>query len=378
MSLRRSMIFSLGGLPPLDEVGTTSSTNLIALGLRRLSRSYTGNALEVRNSNNAIGTLAFDSNDEVSTSSIVTITTAGSSGFNVSSQHTLSAFASNGTGEVRVRTWYDQSGNARHLVQSTTTTQPYLMQSGSFNLIDGKPSVYFPNMPGNGGTLRITGSFAGTFYNAVNNRGPLNIVKFSSNAVYVSSSGVQMFGSFNLKTDSSLYGTDCDSTAGFYGFGMANNSAVPNVANLKLGITTRTTPNYSETCTTPNEFPACPIPSSSTARSIIPIGSGVSSSNILDGSGGKIVSTTDELFNSSVKTFLNGTLNQTTGYQCNLIRHPMYNSGSAFFFVGVNNVLAPQLFISFQELISFDGTNSYSERNTVEKNMGRYYNIIVA
>ena len=66
MSLRRSMIFSLGGAPPLDEVGATSSNTLVAFGLRRLSRNYASTVcLDVRNSNGAIGELSFDNNDEV-------------------------------------------------------------------------------------------------------------------------------------------------------------------------------------------------------------------------------------------------------------------------------------------------------------------------
>ena len=110
MSLRRSMIFSLGGTAPLDEVGATSSNTLVAYGLRKLTNAYSGSALRVRNSVGAIGDLAFYSSNEVSTSSIVTITTTAGS-FLLNSTYTLSAFA-NGN-NVTVQTWYDQSGNNR-------------------------------------------------------------------------------------------------------------------------------------------------------------------------------------------------------------------------------------------------------------------------
>jgi hypothetical protein len=372
------MIFSLGNNPPLDEVGATSSNTLVAFGLRRLSRSYASDVcLDVRNSNGAIGELSFDSNDEVSTSSMVKVTTVGTSGFTVNNSYSLSTFASNGNGTVTVRRWYDQSGNARHISQTTVANQPFLMQGGNFELVDSKPTIFFPNMAANGGVLQAT-TIGAFYYNAVNNRGPLNIVKFSSNAFDLSSNGVQMFGSANLRTDSSAYGADCTSTAGFYGFGMANNSGgTPGVANQKLGFLTRTTPNLLESCGV--SYAACPVLTSSTARSIIPIGSGVTATNILDGAGGKIISTTDEVSTDRrVRTYLNGTLSQSTSYVCDLIRHPMYDVSSSYFHIGTVNANSASLNIKFQELISFNGTNSYSERNIVERNMGKYYNINVA
>jgi len=46
-----------------------------------------------------------------------------------------------GTGNGFVRTWYDQSGNARHLSQTTTAAQPQLVSSGSLILLNNRLSM---------------------------------------------------------------------------------------------------------------------------------------------------------------------------------------------------------------------------------------------
>ena len=50
---------------------------------------------------------------------------------------TLASFNRDGT----VNTWYDQSGNGRHLVQSTYTKQPKIVHQGALVTLGGKPAI---------------------------------------------------------------------------------------------------------------------------------------------------------------------------------------------------------------------------------------------
>ena len=367
MSLRRSMLFSLGGALPLDSV---YSTALFAYGLRKLRNAYTGACLRVRNSVGALGDLAFDSNGEVSTSSIVTITTAGT-GFTLSSTHTLSAFANGG--DVTVHTWYDQSGGGRNITQSTTSSQPFLMQSGSFRLVDSKPSIFFPYTTRQ---LRYTGACA-DYYNLVNNLGSLTIVKYASTNINFDSNQISLWGISNFTTDSSsVPATDCTSAAAFYTFGIPNQQSTTKY----FGFASRTTPNVVETCGV--TYPAC------AAHPIIGIGTTMSNTDVHDGSGGRIISVADSNASKSMSTYINGSFNFSKGYQCSLVRFPLINrvgiSQSSFFFIGNANASSlpltgggPDIDYSFQEFIAFDGTYNHIERSVIEQNMGRYYNIIV-
>jgi hypothetical protein len=57
---------------------------------------------------------------------------------------TLAAFVGAGN-DGFVRTWYDQSGNARHAGQATTSLQPAIVSSGSVVLLNGKPAIDWPS-----------------------------------------------------------------------------------------------------------------------------------------------------------------------------------------------------------------------------------------
>jgi hypothetical protein len=93
-----------------------------AYSLRRLSSSYTGSAIRVRRSNdNAEQNIGFV-NDVLDTASLLTFTGANN-GF--------------------ITTWYDQSGNSRNLIQTTTANQPIIVNTGTVQTINGKPAVYF-------------------------------------------------------------------------------------------------------------------------------------------------------------------------------------------------------------------------------------------
>jgi hypothetical protein len=91
-----------------------------AYSLRRLSANYTGPVVRVRRSS--------DNTEQDFTATQVT-------------DGTLTTFC--GAGNGFVRTWYDQSGNARNAEQATTANQPQIVSSGSLILRNTKPVVRF-------------------------------------------------------------------------------------------------------------------------------------------------------------------------------------------------------------------------------------------
>jgi hypothetical protein len=362
------MIFTLGGALPLDEAGGTA---LFAFGLRKLRNGYTGSALQVRNSVGAIGNLAFDSNDEVSTLSNVNITTAGGS-FTSGSNHTLAAFAN--SADVTVRTWYDQSGRGRDIIQATVANQPFLMQGGFFRLVDGKPSVYFPYSLRR---LNYVGNCA-DYYNLINNLGSTTIVKYASTSAQIGTNQISIWGITNFTTDSSsVSASNCGSNQAFYAFGIPNGLTG---TTGPIGFASRTIPNVVETCDGVT-YPTC------ASHPIIGIGTSISNTIAHNGAGGRIYSFADSNAARNLKTYINGTLDFTRGYLCDLTRFPLINvSASSTFFIG--NTVTPNPSVgtgggtdidySFQEFIAYDGTNYHFERNLIERNMGRYYNITVS
>ncbi len=92
-----------------------------AYSLRQLSWAYGGPAVRVRRSSD--NTEADFTATQVSDGSLATWVGASNNGF--------------------VRTWYDQSGNSRHVEQSTTANQPQIVSSGSLILKGTRPSLDF-------------------------------------------------------------------------------------------------------------------------------------------------------------------------------------------------------------------------------------------
>jgi hypothetical protein len=94
----------------------------VAFSLRKLRKDYTGDCIEVRrSSDNALQNISF-LNGELDTASLLSFVGAGS-GF--------------------VRTWYDQSGNARNATQTTNANQPRIVNSGVLDVENAKPSLLF-------------------------------------------------------------------------------------------------------------------------------------------------------------------------------------------------------------------------------------------
>ena len=68
---------------------------------------------------------------------------------------TLASFCGANSGFVR--TWYDQSGNSNHGVQTTTAAQPRIVNAGVVDTEAGRPAIVWPSVGhGLNFTLRIT------------------------------------------------------------------------------------------------------------------------------------------------------------------------------------------------------------------------------
>jgi hypothetical protein len=91
-----------------------------AYSLRKLRSAYSGSAIRVRrSSDNTEQDIGF-SNNQLDTSSLTTFC-SGTNGF--------------------VKTWYDQSGNARHATQTTAANQPQIVSGGSVIIENGNPTI---------------------------------------------------------------------------------------------------------------------------------------------------------------------------------------------------------------------------------------------
>lgn len=112
-----------GGSAPAPSFPLDSLTAGAAYSVRRLRTDYTGPLLRVRRSNdNAEQDIGYDVNGRLD-------------------QSALTSFA--GVNSAFVTTWYDQSGNARHVSQATTTAQPRIVNSGVVDVEKGSPTLVF-------------------------------------------------------------------------------------------------------------------------------------------------------------------------------------------------------------------------------------------
>ena len=112
-----SVYATLGGAPLLD----TYTGAVAAYSLRKLSSSYSGDAIIVTTDGVDSQAIGFSGND---------LDTA-----------TLESFA--GSGDAYVSTWYDQSGNSRNFTQSTFANMPKIVSSGTTITQNSKPIVEF-------------------------------------------------------------------------------------------------------------------------------------------------------------------------------------------------------------------------------------------
>jgi hypothetical protein len=102
----------------LDEYGADI---VLAYSLRKLSSTYSGNAIRVRESSgNTEADIGFDSNGNLDESAL------------------LSHVGSNNGFIV---TWYDQSGQSGNMQNATTSEQPQIVSSGTVIKSNGKPVI---------------------------------------------------------------------------------------------------------------------------------------------------------------------------------------------------------------------------------------------
>jgi hypothetical protein len=96
-----------------------------AYSLRKLRTAYTGSAIRVRRTNLDEMDIGFTSSGELDTTALLAFTGTGvlNNGF--------------------VKTWYDQSGNARNATQLTAVNQPQIVSAGSVLTKYGKPNFTF-------------------------------------------------------------------------------------------------------------------------------------------------------------------------------------------------------------------------------------------
>ena len=119
--------FSFVGSQPVA-AGVTPLLNLYpnargAYSLRLIRSAYTGSAIRVRRTpSNSEQDIGFNATGELDTAA-------------------LTSFV--GTGSGFVTTWYDQSGVGFNPTQATAADQPSIVTTGSVNLVNNKPAVYF-------------------------------------------------------------------------------------------------------------------------------------------------------------------------------------------------------------------------------------------
>lgn len=147
----------------------------LALSLRKINSIYTGNCIRVRRSND-------DAEQDIGfTNEILDIAS-------------LTSFVGANSGYIV--TWYDQSGNGYNATQSTTAYQPLIINAGTIQYVNFKPTLYFD----------------GTNDGLVVSSLPLK--------AYIS-----LFAVVNLAFDKPLFfehSVDANSNDGFYFYGSAN------------------------------------------------------------------------------------------------------------------------------------------------------------
>jgi uncharacterized protein (TIGR02145 family) len=138
----------------LDNVGLTSATPAsVAYSLRQLSNSYTGPLVRAK-----VGASFYDVYPDAITkkfslsSKISASISTYDAGVAAASANALSTIISGST-NATVAIWYDQSGNAVHVLSNTSIAK--IITAGSINTLYGQPTVYFS---GNNGESLLTSS----------------------------------------------------------------------------------------------------------------------------------------------------------------------------------------------------------------------------
>lgn len=106
-----------------NPLGNISTATAASYGLRKLSCSYSGKAIQVRrSSDNTTQDIGFTSDSDLDTAALKTFV---------------------GNNSAFVTTWYDQSGNGRNATQATTGKQPRIVNAGVIDRLNGKPAIRY-------------------------------------------------------------------------------------------------------------------------------------------------------------------------------------------------------------------------------------------
>lgn len=122
------LISSMNKTAPFSYLLDTYSGASVAYSLRKLSSTYTGNAIRVRRT-----TPDF---------------TEQNIGFVNNELDTVALLSFIGAGDGFVTTWYDQSGAGVNVSRSGALTQPQIASSGVIYTKNGKPAVYWREVDG--------------------------------------------------------------------------------------------------------------------------------------------------------------------------------------------------------------------------------------
>jgi len=183
-----------------------------AYSIRKLSKNYTGSAIQViRSSDNAIADIGFN-------------------GFDLDTTSLLNFVGRGTTNHGYVRTWYDQSGFNNHVTQSSHSTSTYvaIVLSGSLVTQGTKPALYMnsQNMIGTVFTAsefstymvgNINGScYTGYFYNRTTTGYSFTFINDVCNTEWRSAL-VRYSASVDSSWPESLHGSSYRYPAGFTG-----------------------------------------------------------------------------------------------------------------------------------------------------------------
>ena len=191
----------------------------VAYSLRLLRSTYTGNAIRVRRtSDNTEQNIGFVLGD-LDTTSLLAFC-GGTNGF--------------------VTTWYDQSGNANNVTQTTAANQAQIVNAGSVILKNSKPTMLFDGVDD---SFLSTVAVDPLFITAVNSPNTTGLYKtiMGADASDVTAAGAIYFQYANL-TRTATFARKTTSDPGWLADFIAQSptSEVNNVMNLMTGTRTST------------------------------------------------------------------------------------------------------------------------------------------